>query len=215
MSLSTRYLFFQTNNGQEGFNNIIKRDFTLRERLPLNEFKMEFLNIVSTISSRYDPVKMKVEGRQIKRIIDIPVISNEQYREAHEWTLAQGMVIVENLSDNANFRCFLSPTPKFIDATAAKLIDLHKKNDFNSFDDYQKNGHKMIYETKICLTNCFLESTCICGDFTANFMCKHIIGFALQLKLKTCPKEGNSQPICAKKKAGRPSRAKKALVRQN
>lgn len=204
----------QTNNAQEGFNNMLKRDFTLRERLPFNEFKMEIIRIVSTISSRYDPVKMKIEGREVKKVVNSPVISNQQYRDAHEWTTSQDQTdIVDIGKNNENYRCFLTPTPKFEGATPAKIIEMRKKT-FDSFDEYRKNGHKMIYETRICLSDCFLKSTCTCREFTEIFMCKHIIGFSLQLRLKTCPKEGNSTKISRKKKAGRTSRAKSALQRQ-
>lgn len=170
--------------------------------------------MVSTISSRYNEDKMKLEGREVKIIIDEPAILNSQYREAHEWTSNEKIIIVE-IEHNDICRRFLTPTPKFTEATTAKVIELHKKT-FESFENYKQNGHKMIYETKICLKDCFYNSTCTCGDFIAKFMCKHIIGFILQLKLKQCPKEGNSKPICSrKKKAGRTSRAKSALVRQS
>lgn len=193
---------------------MIKRDFTLRERLPTNEFKIEIFNIVSTISSRYDRMKMKKEGRKVKQIVDVPIISNDQYREAHEWACDEKIKIVIRSENNADYRRFLTPTPKFIEPTTAKITELHTKS-FDTFEDYQQNGHKMIYQTKICLNDCFVNSTCTCGDFISKFMCKHIIGFSLQLKLKACPKEGNSKPIASKRKsAGRTSRAKKALIRQ-
>ena len=167
-------------------------------------------------SSRYDSVKMKTEGLDVKIIVDSPIISNGQYREAHKWTVDENLIIVE-IKTCENFRCFLTPTNKFIaknDALTAEDVDsLYKKN-FESFEDYKVNGHKMIYETKICLSNCLLNSTCTCGEFRDNFMCKHIIGFSLQLKLKACPKEGNSKAIAPKPKPGRIPKAKKALQRQ-
>lgn len=214
MLLSIPNLFLQTNNAQEGANNMLKRDFTLRERLPFNEFKMELLRIVSTLSSRYDPAKMKIEGRDVKKVVQTPVVSNEQFRTAHEWTTSHEEIQIVEVEKNETVRCFLMATPKFEGATAAKITEMRRKQ-FDSFDDYRENGHKMIYETCISLNDCFLNSTCTCGEFTDIFMCKHIIGFCLQLRLKSCPKEGNSKQISSKRKAGRTSRAKKALVRQN
>lgn len=193
---------------------MLKRDFTLRERLPFNEFKMELLRIISTLSSRYDQAKMKIEGRDVKKVVQNPVISNEQFRLAHEWTTTQEEIQIVEVEKSEIMRCFLTPTPKFEEATPAKITEMREKK-FDSFDDYRENGHKMIYETRIYLNNCFLNSTCTCGEFTEKFMCKHIIGFCLQLKLKSCPKEGNSKQISRKRKAGQISKAKKALVRQN
>lgn len=203
----------QTNNAQEGFNLAVKRDHTLRERLPTDEFKIESFKMVESISSRYDDAKMKLEGREVKKIIDLPVISIAQYREAHEWMTDEKMIIVE-IEHSEVLRRFLTPTPKFIEPTIAKISEVHKKK-FDTFEEYKNYGHKMVYDTKICLNDCFLNSTCTCSQFIKSFMCKHIIGFCIQLKLKTCPKEANSKPIGTRKRgAGRTSRAKSALVRQ-
>lgn len=124
---------------------------------------------------------MKLEGREVKKIIDFPVITNADYREAHEWTSDEKMVVVE-LERTENYRCFLTPTPKFNAPTTETVYELHNKM-FDSFEDYKQNGHKMIYETKICLIDCISNSSCTCSDFINKFMCKHILGFILQLKL--------------------------------
>lgn len=116
----------QTNNAQEGFNLAVKRDHTLRERLPTDEFKIESLKMVESISSRYDDAKMKLEGREVKKIIDSPVISIAQYREAHEWMTDEKMIIVE-IEHSEVSRRFLTPTPKFIEPTTAKISEVHKK----------------------------------------------------------------------------------------
>lgn len=169
--------------------------------------------MVSSISSRYDELKMKLEGRELKKIIDSPIISLAQYREAHEWTTDEKMIIVE-IEHNEELRRFLTPTPKFDAPTIAKVKEVHQKK-FDTMENYKKYGHKMVYDTKIDLNDCFLNSTCTCSQFVKSFMCKHIIGFCLQLQLKTCPIEAISKPIGTRKRgAGRTSRAKSALVRQ-
>lgn len=58
---------------QEGMNNSIKRDFTLRERLPLNTFKITVLDMVQQMSKRYD----SIEETKPKEIVLQPEISNK------------------------------------------------------------------------------------------------------------------------------------------
>lgn len=54
-------------------NNSIKRDFTLRERLPLNTFKVAALDMVHKMSLRYNPN----EEDKPKQIALIPKLENK------------------------------------------------------------------------------------------------------------------------------------------
>lgn len=87
---------------------------------------------------------------------------------------------------------------------------------FDYFDEYEIQGHNSVIETMIRNDKqlCFLESTCTCEEFRSIFICKHILGFVLQLKIRNCPKEGCATPIAPKKKRGRTTHAKKALEKQ-
>lgn len=58
---------------QEGTNLSIKRDFTLRELIPLNTFKIVVLDMAHQMSLRYDG---NVEETP-KQVAIIPKISNE------------------------------------------------------------------------------------------------------------------------------------------
>ena len=56
--------------------------------------------------------------------------------------------------------------------------------------------------------------TCTCPKFLKLFICKHSLGMAIRLKkYAVCP-EAKNVPIGQKRKRGRPSRAKKALIVQ-
>lgn len=57
---------------QEGTNNSIKRDFTLRERIPLNVFKVKVLDMVHQMSMRYDP-----NEEDAKKMVLVPQITNK------------------------------------------------------------------------------------------------------------------------------------------
>lgn len=55
---------------------------------------------------------------------------------------------------------------------------------------------------------------CTCRDFMKEFICLHIVGMAIRLKLIKPPAEAKNIAIGSKRKPGRPSKAKKALVLQ-
>ncbi len=58
------------------------------------------------------------------------------------------------------------------------------------------------------------SATCTCPSFLKNYICKHIIGMSIRLKYCKAPPEAKNVSIGTKRKRGRPSKAKKALVTQ-
>jgi hypothetical protein len=85
---------------------------------------------------------------------------------------------------------------------------------FNSFDTY-----KSVYFSIwcVCLPNNAEEwrkGTCTCPSFLKNYICKHIIGMSIRLKYCKPPQEAKNVEIGTKRKRGRPSKAKKALLTQ-
>ncbi len=62
--------------------------------------------------------------------------------------------------------------------------------------------------------NDWQSSRCNCPAFMKNFVCKHMVGVALRLKLCKPPPAAMNVPIGEKRKRGRPARAKKALLTQ-
>jgi len=58
------------------------------------------------------------------------------------------------------------------------------------------------------------KATCTCPSFLKNYICKHIIGMSIRLKYCKPPQEAKNVEIGTKRKRGRPSKAKKALLTQ-
>jgi len=58
------------------------------------------------------------------------------------------------------------------------------------------------------------SATCTCPSFLKNYICKHIIGMSVRLKYCKAPPEAKNVAIGAKRKRGRPSKVKKALIKQ-
>ena len=53
-----------------------------------------------------------------------------------------------------------------------------------------------------------------CPAFLKDYICKHVVGMGIRLKQCIPPAAAKSVPIGAKRKRGRPARAKKALLVQ-
>lgn len=204
------------NNANEGFNLHIKRDYTMRERLALNVFKVTFSAMINDMSVRYDPSNPTGE---VKKIRMLPDITNQMYEAAHSWYSNPDTLIGEINNGKSNLREFFVASSKYTNqATSASLAELQaiQEREFDDFDDYISNGFAMAYSVQLkndALT-CFQESVCECKSFHSHFICKHIIGLAFHAQLKKLPKLADSKIISKKQPRGRTPKAKKALIKQ-
>ena len=95
-----------------------------------------------------------------------------------------------------------------------KEVKRYKTCRFNLFNRYKSVYFKIWC---VCLSNNVAEwrqGTCTCPSFLKNYICKHIIGLSIRLKYCKAPPEAKNVAIGAKRKRGRPSKAKKALIKQ-
>lgn len=60
----------------------------------------------------------------------------------------------------------------------------------------------------------WINGTCTCPQFLKHYMCKHVYGLAICLKLVTPSLQSKQIPLGQKRKRGRPALATKALVIQ-
>lgn len=205
------------NNCQEGFNNHIKRDYTLRERLPLNTFKVVLMKMVSDMSRRYNPGN---SSNEVKRVRTQPNLSNQMFRDAHAW-ITSNVIIgeIESSTSEMHTRKYIVSSTKYLSTSSSnsikKLKSIQDKT-WEHFDDFKSNGFQMIYHVSINCDKktCFTESICTCKHFFSHFICKHIIGLALHLNIKKRTNEMLSNVISKKQARGRASKAKKASVKQ-
>lgn len=82
-----------------------------------------------------------------------------------------------------------------------------------SFENYKRCFHKWTV-TIVKNQNVFYESKCNCPAFLKEYICKHVVGLAIRLKLVSVPPEAKTVPIGQKRKRGRPSKTKPALMIQ-
>lgn len=205
------------NNGQEGFNNHVKKDHLMRELLPFDTFKIVSIEMVSEMSKVYEP------GNAIERVkivSNTPNITNDLYREAHEWINNDAVTLAEmSNAPETESKIFIASSPKYEEKTKSTSVDELAAIDcenFDDFDSYRENCYRMVYRINIkCNKKTWAtESTCCCSDFYSNFICKHIIGLAFHLNLKKIPKEATSTRIEKNRTRGRSAKAKKALQKQ-
>lgn len=147
-----------TNNAIEATNNVLKTQFTLREKLPLGRFNSLLLDIGSSYSTSY------VSEKSIK---DRPVISKKDWQSAFTW-LDKKIVPLKNKT-NSKERCFYVPSTDYNEKLVGKLkiSDVKKiqsTTTWSIFKDYLSNAFK-IYDTRINMNDPILKSTCTCPSF--------------------------------------------------
>ena len=93
---------------------------------------------------------------------------------------------------------------------------------YNTFDQFKKRAFK-IWVVEIPAGNYWKKGRCTCPHFLKIFICKHVIGIAIRLKLVKPPPIAKNVPIGQKaqeagkdwakaKKRGRPKKATRALL---
>lgn len=185
-----------TNNAVESNNRVMKDDHTLRDRMELGKFLIKLFEMINSWTMEY------VSG--IKAVtIDAPEIKLDLWTKGYQFAKANVKVTSRKNGAHIIYR-----------STAIDKID--DSTDWNDFDSFKKNSFsfhdtKFEYPTK---RENWLCSECDCRDYFKLYICEHIIGIAIRLKLVVPPVEAKNVPIGQKRKRGRPAKAKSALVRQ-
>lgn len=183
-----------TNNALESCNGVIKKENTIRERLPLSKFRVILFEMTQGWSNLY---KYKLKQFQVKPSIDLPL-----WTEAYQWVRQNKFVSLLDEDENSKYYVVSTNTEKPI------VIP----DTFQSFNEFKE---KIFTSYKINLPQESWDmGTCNCSVFMKQFICKHVVGLAIRLKLTKPPTEAKNLPIGAKRKPGRPSKAKKALIIQ-
>lgn len=86
--------------------------------------------------------------------------------------------------------------------------------EYDTFDEFRVNLFKGWITKVIDNPDEWLNGTCNCPIFLKSYMCKHVLGIAICLKLFQPRFEAKQIPLGQKRKRGRPKLAKKALIRQ-
>ncbi|CAF4368506.1 unnamed protein product [Rotaria sp. Silwood2] len=194
-----------TNNALEATNRVIKDEDTLRERLVLSRFTVVLFSIVNKWSKERNPTLINSKKFEHQPLITLPI-----WTDAYNWVKLNKAVISICNGDTTMYYLPAGEETRITD----KEIKRYENCRFNSFDTY-----KSVYFNIwcVCLSNNpekWKEATCTCPSFMKKFICKHTIGISIRLKYCKPPPEAKNVTIGTKRKRGRPSKAKKALLIQ-
>lgn len=188
-----------TNNALESFNRVIKDTHTLRERFPLSRFLVVAEEMVHQWSNKY------ITNPEDNYIANIPSLTTKHWTEAYQWAKKTKEVIMLRKDDNYNY--YQIPAGQ---ATNCEVFDAQ----WESFDDFKKQNFSKWLVSLPIETEEWREGKCDCPAFFNFYVCKHVIGLAIRLKHVVPPLEAKNIPIGEKRKRGRPSKAKRALIIQ-
>ena len=194
--------FPSTNNGVEATNAILKRECTVRLRLPVGQFLHNITDLLESWSRRRDPASVNCTAYS-----NTPAISLPTWTAAYQWASGDHDVLERKTSDGAFL--FVS-SAKFKKSISGSLISKFEReeNKWKTFDNF-KEWRTRIWTIR--MTDGVW--TCTCPPFMKEGVCKHSLGLQIRRKLVEVPPAAKQIPIGQKRKRGRPALAKKALLR--
>lgn len=99
-----------------------------------------------------------------------------------------------------------------------KNDDIEPINDHTKWTKFSDFKNTLLYANAIfdypVTKDNWAFGRCNCSDGFKLFLCHHMVGIALRLKLVEAPPEAKTIPIGQKRKRGRPAKARRALERQ-
>ncbi|KAJ6649606.1 hypothetical protein Bhyg_04844 [Pseudolycoriella hygida] len=181
-----------SNNGEETFTRWFKEKKTMRDRLPLQLFTEKLFVWIVSFGVEYD------SGAR-GPFIEEPTISPSLWTQSHEWERL-------NKFDREETNSLI-----LVPAGDAVRLDVSRTDKWESFDDF-KNRAFQVWQVDTS-ENDWIKWTCSCPAFKKKYICKHVIGIAINLQKVKPPISAEANPIGGnKRKRGRPPKAEKALL---
>ncbi|CAF1126862.1 unnamed protein product [Adineta steineri] len=137
-----------------------------------------------------------------------PTISLALWTSSYHWAKSDKNVICLN---NESSKVYYIPT-RDLDSIPQKDLNRYKTQKFTTFNQLKKSFD--IWCLEVENDSNWRKSKCNCPAFLKNFICKHVVGMGIRLKHCKPPAAAKTVPIGEKRKRGRPSRAKTALLVQ-
>lgn len=194
----------------QGYNSHVKRNITLRERMPFAQFSAKVLEMAHEYSLEY-----KTETRCIN---NEPSVPRELWAKAAVWAKDKNIATIKR-SENESEMFFFAPSTKWLDSgktfDADEVVKIQEMA-WKTFDQYAEFGHNIFYSVRISKDKekWHLDSQCTCPDWHKNYMCKHTVGIALRRKIAILPANAIPTLLSQNRKPGRPAKSTKALLVQ-
>jgi hypothetical protein len=188
-----------TKNALESFNRVIKDEHTLRERFPISRFLVVATEMVNHWSTQYSSTS--AENRVFATT---PTLALREWTRSYQWAKLQKKVVLTRSDD----------VFKYYDVPGGKAETIEEfQNKWTNFNEYKKQFFSK-WEVALPLNSNWTDGKCDCPMFYKHYMCKHVMGLAIRLKLTSPPLEAKNVPIGQKRKRGRPTKSKPALIIQ-
>lgn len=183
------------NNGLESYNNVIKREQTLRERLDLSQFRVVLFNMIRQWSDEYISDLNQINFGN-------PKISLCAWTDGYNF--ARSNVKISSTRNNGKVVYTIASTS---DSVSDKNVR------WKTFDEFKQIEFAVVhteFDYPVTAEN-WLSGECDCSKFFKEYLCGHLIGIVLRLKIISAPVEAKTIPIGQKRKRGRPAKARSAL----
>lgn len=185
-----------TNNALESFNLVIKREETLRERMPMGQFVNQCLASASRWSTQYSLDKV---------IVTTPTIELSDWTAAYHWVKATKEVKSKSFPAYTEYYCPSGDLKSVKDEDIKRV----KSRVWTSFKLFKERAFK-VWIVQIPDAQ-WTRAQCTCPLFLKQYKCKHVIGLAIRLQYVKPPPAVKQTPIGQKRKRGRPKKATNAL----
>ncbi len=195
-----------TNNCLEATNNVIKMEWTLRNRLSIRDFLDIAFKCVQDWSTERDQNCINFKPFAIEVMCSLQIQT-----EAYQWVKTDAQVITRPVNGSCHF---IQPHGK-AKLKVADIIKYHRQRQSHSwrtFDTYAASQTKLWF-VEFPDTD-WTHAKCSCETYLKKFLCRHVIGIAMRLKFFNVCQAAKNIPIGQKRKRGRPALAKRALLTQ-
>lgn len=186
-----------TNNALESFNSVIKKEETLRERMPLSQYLPLCLASAQRWSKQYES----------KTIATVPTITLADWTQAYHWAKSDKVVPAKNVS--GGLVQYFCPAADKTTLTSQDIQRFSEQN-WNTLDQLKRRSQ--ILSMVSMPIGDWKAAKCTCRSFLKTGKCKHVIGIAIRQKQVKPPPAAKQIPIGQKPKRGRPKLATKALL---
>lgn len=190
-----------TNNALESTNKVIKDEHTLRERLEFSQFRVVLFDMIRQWSIEYSSGLNKINNVAPSMNLNLWTIG---------YNFAKSNVKIKQ--NRIRNEIIYSIPVGDVDVDNSSFNDCTK---WKQFDDFKRSLD--IVHTKFAYpVTCdnWVHGICDCSDGFKKYLCEHMVGIALRLKVISAPAEAKTIPLGQKRKRGRPAKAKQALERQ-
>ena len=83
---------------------------------------------------------------------------------------------------------------------------------WSTFDDFKVKAFTVWFVIRPRNNENWHAGSCTCPYFLKRFVCKHLLGLAIRLKLTSAPPAAKNVPIGEKRRRGRPKKTSRALL---